>query len=58
MRIGTPCYEKPSVVSVKRFLDEGTPALPALLGSMAVRSLLIAGGIWLAGATRRKESRS
>tara|TARA_Y100001972_G_scaffold118574_1_gene158829 strand:- start:439 stop:771 length:333 start_codon:yes stop_codon:yes gene_type:complete len=48
MKLDYPCYEKPSVVSVERFLDEGMPALPALLGSMAIRSLLIAGGIWLA----------
>lgn len=48
MSLQRPCYEKPSVVTVQRFLHEGTPALPALLGAMAIRSILIGGGIWIA----------
>lgn len=43
-----PCYEKPSVVSAKRFVDEGLPALPGLVGSMLGRAAFIAAGIWLA----------
>jgi len=43
-----PCYDKPSVVSAQRFLDEGLPALPNLLLSMAVRASLVGVGIWVA----------
>jgi hypothetical protein len=43
-----PCYEKPSVVSAKRFVDEGLPALPGLIGSMVGRAAFIGVGIWLA----------
>lgn len=46
-----PCYEKPSVVSAKRFVDEGIPALPGLIGSMIGRAAFIGVGIWL---TRKK----
>jgi len=43
-----PCYEKPSVVAARRLLDEGMPAIPAFVYTIGLRTLLIAGGIWVA----------
>ena len=43
-----PCYEKPSVVAARRLFDEGAPAIPAVLYSVGLRTLMVAGGVIIA----------